>query len=151
MIHSKFWSATLQPYHTFVMWPQKTYRFLQGRRSKFRVYHLFFISFLLIFDCIIRFHYFFCWFLNVSCVFNTCSSNLSKMKDLSCILLTFGSRWVQMTLGGFRWLQLASGKVQVSFKQLSGGFQKSFRHETDTDFRHVSNSFQIGIFQAGVR
>jgi len=49
-------------------------------------------------------------------------------------IMYFAYFWLQIgsdASGGFRWLQLASGKVQVSFKQVSGGFQKGFRHATD--------------------
>jgi len=49
-------------------------------------------------------------------------------------IMYFAYFWLQMGSDDFRWLrwlQLASGKVQVSFKQVSGGFQKGFRHATD--------------------
>ena len=111
-----------------------------------------FITVLLIFECLMRIHHFVCRFSSVSfvfitfcfdfpkkssvsCVFNTFLWNSQKWKDLSCILLTFGSRWVQTTSGGFRWLQLPSGKIQIRSRQGSGRFR--FR----TGFKYISHSF----------
>ena len=71
MIRSKISSATLQPYDTFVMWPKKTHRCLQGRRSTKIVYHAFASLCLLIFECIMLFNQFLCEVSSVSCFFIT--------------------------------------------------------------------------------
>ena len=71
LIHSKFWSAPLQILMGFWRSHDESVIGLQGHRWNFRMYDAFASLCLLIFECIMCFYYFFCWFSSVSCVFIT--------------------------------------------------------------------------------